>query len=398
MTSQPSSDTGTRQEPQTDFRRAVGLVIAREVKARAATRSYLLGLFFTAFAVVALMVTFGGGGSSTYELAVTGAPASAVGPAPEGVEARYVPDAATAREQTRDKKVAAALVLENGRAQVLVRGNTPGAARDAAVTMARQWATNRALRDQHVDPGRLAAEVTAAGPHTVTVSGDEKASKSLGAALTVSVLLFVQILGFGMLVSQGVVEEKSTRVVEVLLSVLTPLRLMVGKVVGIGITAFLQMAVLAAAAVGTAEATGTSSVGFPGIGAVVSSVVWFLFGFFFFAFLYAAAGSLVSRPEELQSVVMPVMLITMLPAGVAFVAAQDLSVPWVGVVRYIPPFSCLLMPMLAAVHEAGLAEQAAAAALMTVATGAAAWLTARVYQRSLLHLGATLSWRQALAS
>ncbi|MFE2512273.1 ABC transporter permease [Streptomyces naganishii] len=143
---------------------------------------------------------------------------------------------------------------------------------------------------------------------------------------------------------------------------------------------------------------GTSSVGFPGIAATISAVSWFLLGFFFFAFLYAAAGSLVSRPEELQSVVTPIMLITMLPAGGAFVAAQDLSVTWVGVLRYIPPFSCLLMPMLAAVHEVGLWQQAAAAALMTAATGAAAWLTARVYQRSILHLGAALSWRQALAS
>ncbi|GHD92759.1 ABC transporter permease [Streptomyces naganishii] len=142
---------------------------------------------------------------------------------------------------------------------------------------------------------------------------------------------------------------------------------------------------------------GTSSVGFPGIAATISAVSWFLLGFFF-AFLYAAAGSLVSRPEELQSVVTPIMLITMLPAGVAFVAAQDLSVTWVGVLRYIPPFSCLLMPMLAAVHEVGSWQHAAAAALMTAATGAAAWLTARVYQRSILHLGAALSWRQALAS
>ncbi|MCW7940522.1 hypothetical protein AAW14_00120 [Streptomyces hygroscopicus] len=65
-----------------------------------------------------------------------------------------------------------------------------------------------------------------------------------------------------MVVSQGVVEEKSTRVVEVLLSVLTPLRLLVGKVLGIGISAFVQMGVLAAVAIGTSAVTDTSSVGF----------------------------------------------------------------------------------------------------------------------------------------
>ncbi|MEU6011143.1 hypothetical protein [Streptomyces sp. NPDC047453] len=67
------------------------------------------------------------------------------------------------------------------------------------------------------------------------------------------------------------------------------------------------------------------------------TVLWFLLTFAMFASLYAAAGSLVSRPEDLQGVLTPVMVLALAPVGVATAAAAHLSAPWVSVVQYIPP-------------------------------------------------------------
>ncbi|WP_370420629.1 ABC transporter permease [Streptomyces sp. QH1-20] len=379
--------------------RSVGLVIAREVESRMASKGYVTGILFTVIAVVGIMFSVGGGSSGGHDLAVTGAPVAAFGTAPDGYEIHQVADADTARRQTHDDTVDAAIVVRaDGSTEMMVRGNTPDSVRTQALTLVRGWATQHALKEQGVDTRRLAGRVAAAEPRVVAVSGTASDSDSLGAAIIVTAVLFFQIFSAGMVVAQGVVEEKATRVVEVLLSTLTPLRLMVGKVVGIGISAIGQTAALGLAVVLAGRLGNVDAVSFPGTGAIVAALVWFVLGFFLFAFFYAAAGSLVSRPEDLQSVLMPVMMTTMLPLGVVIAAAQDLAAPWVTVIRYIPPFSGLLMPLEVSVHEVTIWQQLFAAALMLLATAVAAWVAGRVYRRSVLHVGATLRWRQALAS
>jgi ABC-2 type transport system permease protein len=220
----------------------------------------------------------------------------------------------------------------------------------------------------------------------------------VGAAISMVIVLFTQIMGQGSMVAQGVVEEKSTRIVEVLLSTLTPIRLMIGKVAGIGTAAMVQIAVMALALVGARYAEHGNTMALPGTAALVSGICWFVLSFVLFAFLFAAAGSLVSRPEELQSVLMPIMMVLMAPMAVAVAAANAPTSSWVDIVRYIPPFSGMLMPLQASIGAVSIEQQLMAAAVMALTTMGCAWLGARVYRNSILKIGARVNWRQALAA
>lgn len=377
----------------------VWLVYQREINARMMKKGYFIGLLVMVLAIFGLVVgIFHVNAPKTYSIAICGASQTMFGPAPDGVNIRTCQNTAAARDQTNGKKVDAAVTVHAGKASVLVRPDTEQKAQDTAMAMGHQWATAVAYQEQHVDTDRLRQSIAEAGPRLVTVGQGSHDSKQLGAATSLVMVLFMQIIGQGSLVAQGVVEEKSTRIVEVLLSTLTPVRLMIGKVAGIGTAAIGQILALLGALVAARYATDIEDGMLPDTPALITSVVWFLLSFALFASLFAAAGSLVSRPDELQSVLMPVMVLAMAPIGVAVAAASSLSSTWVGIVQYVPPFSGLLMPLQASVGGVSATQQLAAAGGMVLATAGCMWLAARVYRNSILKLGGSVSWRQALAA
>ncbi|MFJ6509251.1 ABC transporter permease [Streptomyces sp. NPDC091879] len=378
--------------------RDVRLVYQREVTARFTSKGYFAGMMIMVVAVVAIVMGLSYlNQPKTLHVAVCGATSAEFGTLPRDIQVKACSGMKQARSATADEDADAAVVIADGRASVLVRGNSDQRARDAAVVMGRSWALNKAYAEQHVDRARLARSLSETAPHIVSV-GDSSQSKQVGAAISLVIILFVQITGQGSLIAQGIVEEKSTRIVEVLLSTLTPVRLMIGKVAGIGTAAVLQILVLVGALVGAGAVSGSKTGSVPGTGALVSLFVWFLLSFALFAGLFAAAGSLVSRPEDLQSVLMPVMVIALMPVGVAVAAANDLSAPWVSVIQYLPPFSGMLIPMQASIDNVSLLQQLLAAAVMLVAIAGCMWLASRIYRTSILKIGTTVRWSQALAA
>ncbi|MFJ4842516.1 ABC transporter permease [Streptomyces sp. NPDC088746] len=377
----------------------VWLVYRREIDARLRSKGYFIGMLFMVIAVFGLVAgLYYANAPKTHTVAVCGAPAQSFGPAPPGISLSACTDEAAGRDRVADKDADAAVTVSGSRVSVLSRSDSPPQAQASAVALAKAWATQRAYDRQRIDTAALQRDVAAAGPALVTVGGGGPNGTEIGAAISMVVVLFMQIIGQGSLVAQGVVEEKSTRVVEVLLATLTPLRLMMGKVAGIGTAAVLQIVVLVAAVVGARSMFGDRTEGLPSTAALISAALWFLLTFTLFAYLFAAAGSLVSRPEDLQSVLMPVMVLALAPVGVAAAAAGDLNAGWVGIVQYVPPFSGLLMPLQASVGNVSLLQQLAAAALMAGATGGCVWLAARIYSNSILKIGSAVRWRHALAA
>ena len=116
--------------------------------------------------------------------------------------------------------------------------------------------------------------------------------------LGVAILLFITLGLYGSMVAQGVVEEKATRIMEILLATVRPSMLLAGKVVGIGLVALLQLAIVAAATLASVAATNVVTTPALEIGAVAGYLVWFLLGFLIYATGYATMAALVSRPEE----------------------------------------------------------------------------------------------------
>ncbi|MFJ8871368.1 ABC transporter permease [Streptomyces sp. NPDC102473] len=390
--------TTRAENERTKALRDIGLVYRREVSARLTSKGYFAGMLIMVVLVGGIVLGMSYlGAPKTLHVAACGATTAKPSAAPDNIEIRTCTGMKAARAAVSGEDLDAAMVVDHGKASVLVRGDSDQRAQDIAATMARTWALDRAYQEQGVDTARLTQSLSGSQPRVETI-GDSVQSKQIGAAVSLVIVLFMQIIGQGSLIAQGVVEEKSTRIVEVLLSTLTPLRLMIGKVAGIGTAAVLQILVLVGALVGARALGGGQSTIVPGGAAVVSLLVWFLLSFALFAGLFAAAGSLVSRPEDLQSVMMPVMVLALLPVGVAAAAVNDINAPWVQVVQYLPPFSGVLMPLQAGVGTISVPQQLLAAAVMLIAVGGCMWMAARIYRASILKIGATVRWRQALAA
>ncbi|MEU9046546.1 MULTISPECIES: ABC transporter permease [unclassified Kitasatospora] len=362
------------------------------------TKGYLISLLALSLITFGLVMGFDLVGRATSStVAVCGAPAASFGAAPDKVRLQPCADQTEARALVQDKDVDAAVVVDGSHATVLVRADTGDHARAGVSALGENWVTFHALSLQKVDLDQLARDAAAAAPTTVTV-GDAVSTLQLGAAVSLIVILFMQIIGQGAVVAQGVVEEKSTRVVEVLLATLTPLELLIGKVSGIATAAVVQVASMLGAVIAARSLMSEQAEALPGPQALATTVLWFLLTFAMFASLFAAAGSLVSRPEDLQGVMMPVMLLALAPVGVAAAAAAQLSAPWVTAVQYIPPFSGLVMPLKAAVGAVSPAEQVVAAGILLLVTAGCMALAARIYRNSILRIGAPVRWRQALVS
>lgn len=261
----------------------------------------------------------------------------------------------------------------------------------------RQQAVDSELTAQGGDPSKLTA---AAERATVVVEArdppDRDSDERTTLAYIAMLLIFAQILTFGIYVAMGVVEEKSSRVVEVLLATIKPLHLLCGKVLGIGIVGLVQLAAYSAVGLGAGLGTGLITVTGAAFGVLAAVLGWFILGFAFFAMLYAAGGSLVSRQEDVNSVTTPITMLILVSYFLAQVTLQDPGGTVASVMSWIRPFSAMLMPLRIAAGTADTVAIVGAALLMLLTTGALATAAARIYERSVLHTGKRVSWREAV--
>jgi ABC-2 type transport system permease protein len=216
------------------------------------------------------------------------------------------------------------------------------------------------------------------------------------AAYIMSILLFVAILMYGNLVLSGVAEEKASRVVEVLLARMPARNLLAGKVAGIGLLGFAQIAVTALAALITAIAVG--SVHLPAVSAGVLAwvVVWFVLGYAMYAMAYGALGSLASRAEDASTAAGPASYILIAGYWTAYMAvASDPQSGWSKLVSIFPPTAPFAMPGRIALGAATLWEPIVATVATLAAIAGLVVLAGRVYAGAILDTRATLKLRDA---
>ena len=164
--------------------------------------------------------------------------------------------------------------------------------------------------------------------------------------LLVAGILYVTMIIYGQLVAAGVIEEKSNRIVEILLATVRPWQLMLGKIIGIGLIALVQVVLVAGVALVLASATKLVSIPTLGVDVVISGIVWFVLGYLMYALLYAAVGSMVSRQEDVASVALPVTFVLV----AAWILALTVAAPSPGQRRDDRP---LVHPGLLAGDHAG---------------------------------------------
>ena len=213
-------------------------------------------------------------------------------------------------------------------------------------------------------------------------------NQSVFAALIVAILLFISIGMYGNFVAQGVVEEKATRIIEILLATIPPSGLLAGKVVGIGLVGLLQLAITAAAALIAVAATHVVSIPALGVGLVATYLVWFVLGFLLYATAYAGVAALVSRPEEVQGATTPISVFLMVSYLLVFVALPNPSSPLVMVCSLLPPFAPILMSVRIASGDVALWQVDLALVLMFLSVPAMTWFAGRIYANSVLRTGA----------
>ncbi len=224
---------------------------------------------------------------------------------------------------------------------------------------------------------------------------DESETENRLFAFVGTVLLFISLITYGQWITIGVIEEKSSRVVEVVLGTVRPRHLLAGKMLGIGSLGLIQLTLIGLAGLAALAATGDVAVPAAAGMTVVSVVLWFVLGFGFYSAAFAAAGSLVSRQEDAQNVVFP---ISMLLIVAYFIATTGLAGdnPALRIASLVPPTAPTTMPLRMVAGDAAVWEIALSVTLMVTATWLLVRGAARVYAGGLLRNGRRVRVREAL--
>jgi len=246
---------------------------------------------------------------------------------------------------------------------------------------------------------RQAARIAAARP--VAVASLEPAHGSTAGRTTAVfglIIMFVLLTQYLTWTLIGVMEEKSSRVVEVLLATVRPLQLLTGKVIGIATLVFGQAAALAVVALVLADVVGSDLLHGKAPLVLVSAVVWLILGYAFYCWLYAAAGSTVERQDQVQTLALPLGLpmIVAYIAGITVTSSGHAAV-WFHVLAYLPPTAPFAMTTLVGLGAVAWWQFLLSALVSVASTVAIARLAATVYQRAILRTGQRVPLRDVLA-
>ncbi|HEX5827955.1 MAG TPA: ABC transporter permease, partial [Candidatus Limnocylindrales bacterium] len=351
--------------------------------------AFTIGLMLVGFVVPSLLVDE----ATSTRIALVGDTPPALGPALQAaatatgqeLELTMSPDRPSAEAAVREGRLDAALVVPADL-------STPGEliVLEAASPLL-QGAVTSAVVALRAGPDAVAApSISALEPPTAE---DQTAILFANAGI---VLMFIGIFSYGSWVLSGVVEEKQSRVVEVVLSTVRPRDLLMGKVLGIGILAVAQLVVLVS--VGLAFVLGTGRIALPPttLDAVLQLLLWFVLGFALYSTTMGFLGALASRMEEASTASMPVTLTaTTFYVLSLVVVTGDPDGVLARVMTFIPPAAPMVVPLRTALDAIEPWEIGLSVALMVVAIWFLFVFGARVYSGAVLQTGSRMRLRDA---
>lgn len=351
---------------------AIWLVAEREIGSKLRSKAFVIStaiLFVGALALV-IWAGFQAADDSGTPVAVT-ADAQQYVAATEGLDVTDVDDRAAAEALVTDGTVDAAVVGD------------PSSPLGFAVVADSSAPTTLLLQLAQVPP--------------VELLDPDQGNAALGyiAAVGFGVVFLLAASLFGGTIAQSVVEEKQTRVVELLISAIPVRSLLAGKVIGNTILAMGQILILAAIAVIGLTVTGQTAL-LQGLGGPIAwFAIFFLFGFILLASLFAAAASMVSRQEDIGSTTMPLTMLVMAPYFLVIFFNDNPVV--LAVMSYVPFSAPVGMPMRIFLGQAQWWEPLVSIAILVATCVAAILVAARIYQNSLLRMGGRVKLSEALA-
>jgi ABC-2 type transport system permease protein len=375
------------------------LIAEREISTKLRDKTFigstLVMLFIVMVAVILPAILAGRGGAD--KIAVIDDPAAKVvqqastTKGGDGYELTRAPDRPAAEKLVTDGDVKAALLPGTDGYVVLgkdhVDSGIESALREAAATVGMETNASKAgLTPAELHSGtKVDVQLLKPGPLPDLVSQ----FVNIGLAL----VFYMTALGFGMMIAQSVVQEKESRVVEILAAAVPIRSLLWGKVLGNTVLALSQIVVIASASLIGLLATDQADI--LEVVAPVAGwfVVFFVLGFVALAGLWAVAGSLATRQEDLGSTTLPGQMILMIPFFFSVFAGSSAKT----VASFVPIASSMSMPGRMLTEEVPLWQPLVAIALLLGATVLIVRLGARLYERTLLQTGRRLGYREALA-
>jgi ABC-2 type transport system permease protein len=375
--------------------KAIRLVASREIVERGRSRGYALSLAFTVilmlvgFIIPALLV----GNATNTKLAV-------VGESPAGLEEwltltadaydlevvlSTVPDRQAAEAALHDGSIDAALEVPadlSSAGELIVLESAPAAL---------QAVVNQSVVALRAGPtASEVPEVSALAPPT------DQDTTALIFANAGIILMFIGIFSYGSWVLTGVVEEKQSRVVEVVLSTVRPRDLLMGKVLGIGLLALAQLVILVAVGLVLSQILGRLVLPTTTVGAVVQLLTWFILGFAFYATTMGFLGALASRPEEASVASMPVTLTATTAYILSIVVVTgDPNGILAHVMTFIPPAAPMVVPLRTALGAIEPWEIVISMVLMVASIWLLFVVGARIYSGAVLQTGGRIKLRDA---
>jgi ABC-2 type transport system permease protein len=380
---------------------AVWLIMRREIRARLFSRTFAISLAV----IVAVIVAVSGlgrllGGDDTIRIGLVGdQPAGAVAGLESlarsaGIEIEVGPVA--------DRAEGERLLLGGDLDGVVVDGRTllmDRIADDVVTLVAPVWQQAGlvdGLEARGLGESEIGDTLEAARPvEVVEIDPDPESGARERVAFATVVLMFVAIQVTGGYIMMGIFEEKSTRVVELILASVPARHLLAGKVLGIAVLGLVQVAVLASTAIITSTASGAE------IGSAVdpillaSSIVWFLLGYLLYGAVFAAGASLAPRQEDAQATLAPVTLILLVSYLGVISTAGDPTGTAARVVSWIPLTAPFAMPGRIAAEAAPWWEMLGSLAVTGAGAVVVLLVAERIYVRSILHTDRKLGWREA---
>jgi ABC-2 type transport system permease protein len=330
------------------------LVAVRDFWVRLRERSFLISTLLNIGVISVLVLARAGGGfggTPAFDVGVVGGQAEiAIANGAASLGAR---GGVTVRVHTFPDPAAAEAALRDGSVDAVMTGTTLTGLETVDQTLealvqtsAHQAAVAKVFAKHHVpQQERDAASIDA--PLAVGVLQPPPPDRQNNAAIAFIgvLLLYGQLFGYGLWVATGVIEEKASRIVEMLLSAIRPRQLLAGKIIGIGVLGLAQLITIAGFAIVLALATGVHFVTGTAILAALLVVGWFILGYAFYASLFAAAGSLVTRMEELQNVIVPINLTILVSFIISISSLQDPNSTIAVVASILPVSAALAMPV-----------------------------------------------------
>jgi ABC-2 type transport system permease protein len=311
------------------------------------------------------------------------------------VDVRSFPDVTAAMSALRDGSVDAVVT----QTQLIGHTSLDSTLAPLVEASARNLALTAVLDKHHVSQEeRDAANNSTPLAYAYLEQEPPNRNENAAVAFVGVLLLYGQLFGYGIWVASGVIEEKSSRVVEMLLSAIRPKQLLLGKIVGIGTLGLAQLIVISSFAIGLAFATNAINVSSSAFGAAGLVIGWFILGFAFYATLFAAAGSLVTRMEELQNVIVPINLTILVSFFISIGALQDPKGRLQVIASILPTSSALAMPVRIVLGAAPAWQIALSLVTLVGSTVLLVPFAARLYSGAVLRTRGRVRIREAWRS